>query len=133
MKEYTPQAEPDRGNPLTAELEDDVNCYREAAMTALDFFKNCARLVKEYKGDRGFAFDCWLKAMGWHEILGVETQEALANRHKKPNGDPMTKASVSKLIKQFQKPAFLNLPPVIGQRNLISCKIMRASRKAQIQ
>jgi len=134
MNEFRPMEEPDRGNPLTAELDEvAVNHYREAAAAALDFFKDCARIVKEYRGDRGFAYDCWLMAMGWDSILGVKTQDALAKRHKKADGNPMTKASVSKLVKKFQGPAFLNLPPTNGQRKLTACQTMRQSRKQQLQ
>ena len=124
--------EPDRGNPLTAELETEPNSYREAAICALDFFKDAARIIRDYRGQREFAFDCWLMAMGWHELTGVETQEELALRYKKSNGDPMTKANVSKMVKKFQSSGFLNLPPAIGQRKLSSCKNMSDKRKQQL-
>jgi hypothetical protein len=132
-KDIVEQNEPDRGNPLTAELEsDDQNHYREACVLALDFFKDSARIIKDYRGQREFALDCWLLAMGWHELSGVETQEELALRYKKSNGDPMTKANVSKMVKKFQSVGFLNLPPAIGQRKLISCKNMSDKRKQQL-
>jgi len=124
--------EPDRGNPLTAELEAEPNHYREAASRALDFFKDSARIIKDYRGCHEFAFDCWLLAMGWHETAGVETQEELALRYKKSDGSPMTKANVSKMVKKFQSVGFLNLPPAIGQRKLVSCKNMSEKRKQQL-
>lgn len=126
------QNEPDRGNPLAAELEAEPNNYREAASRALDFFKDSARIIKDYRGCREFAFDCWLLAMGWHETAGVETQEELALRYKKSDGSPMTKANVSKMVKKFQSVGFLNLPPAIGQRKLTSCKNMSEKRKQQL-
>lgn len=119
----------DRGNPLAAILEDEtpVNEYREVASRALDFFMNCARIIKEYKGDRGFAFDCWLLAMGWYPILGVPDQTALAAKWR------CKKANVSKLVKKIQGEGFLNLPPAPGQRSLAGCQTMKQSRKEQLK
>jgi len=120
--------EPDRGNPLTAELERSApNHYREAATDALDFFKNCARTIKEFRGDRGFAFDCWLLALGWYEVLGVRDQATLAAKWS------CKKANVSKLVKKFQGPGFLNLPPMPGQRSIQGCANMSTKRKGQLK
>lgn len=125
-------SEPDCGNPLTAELEESPfaeddgppNIYREAAEKANDFYKNCARAIKEFKGDRAFAFDVWLLTMGWYQILGVRDQVELAAKWG------CDKANVSKLVKKFQ--AILGLPPMPGQRSLEGCNRMRAVRKSQL-
>ena len=120
--------EPDRSNPLTAELEEAIppNIYREVASISFDFFKSCARTIKEFKGDRAFAFDCWLLAMGWYPILGVRDQVALAAKWG------CSKANVTKLVKKFQGPGFLNLPPMPGQRSISGCDTMRTKRKTQL-
>lgn len=124
--------EPDRGNPLTAELESSPNHYREAASRALDFIKESVIRIRTYKGSRDFALDCWILSMGWHDIINVRTQDELAARYKKIN-DPLnsiTKASVSKLVKQFQEE--LRIPPALGQRKVESCKTMRKTREKQL-
>lgn len=122
-----PLDECDRENPLSAIVEetDDLNHYREVAGRALDFFRNAAVIIKEYKGDRAFAFDCWLLAMGWYEILGVRDQTALAAKWS------CEKANVSKLVKRLQGPGYLNLPPGPGQRDLNACNKFRKIRKEQ--
>ena len=131
MNEH-PDIEPlddcDRGNPLAAILDDPepVNEFREASVRALAFFKSCALVLKEYKGDRDFAVDCWCLAMGWFDVIGVDDQTRLAARWK------CKKANVSKLVKKMQGCGRLNLPPTPGQRSADGCKNMAITRKKQL-
>ena len=129
IEDIEPLDEMDRGNPLAAIIDDQtpVNIFREVASRAHDFFMNGARIVKEYKGDRGFAFDCWMLALGWYPILGVRDQTELAAKWR------CKKANVSKLVKKIQSDGFLNLPPAPGQRSLAGCKTMKQSRKEQLK
>ncbi len=132
--------EPDRGNPLTSELEDDgqsdeaelqeihPNIYRQCAIIFTDRIFSIACCVMSYKGNKQFAFECVLAAQGgrFWSVLGVKDQDALADRWG------CTKANVSKLVKKFQGPGYLNMPPMPGQRTLAGCANMKASRKKQL-
>lgn len=132
LEEFTEltETEADRGNPLTAELEQaDPNLYREASARMLDFIFDALRVVKSYKGNESFASDCLCAALGgrgW-AIIGVRDQDELARKWG------CTKQNVSKLIKKMQSPAMLNLPPMPGQRSLNGCANMSRQRKAQLQ
>ena len=126
LDEFTAMEEPDRGNPLTAELEL-PNYRREAMIDAVEFFKNCARIVSKYKGNTGFAHDCMMLALGWYPVLGVDNQTALAKKWG------CTKASVNKLVKKFESRGHLNLPPAAGQRWESGCEKMSHARKEQLK
>jgi hypothetical protein len=123
----------DRSNPIVAvltEASDDptetaVNEYRLAGMRALEFCRSSAMLIKCYRGNTAFAFDCWLLAMGWFDILGVQDQVSLAARWH------CERANVGKVVKKMQ--ARLGLSPVPGQRRLEGCQHMRARRQAQLK
>lgn len=118
-------AEPDLGNPLTAELGSD-NIVRETALACFDFFKAAARIVRDYRGKPGFAHDCMLLALGWYPILGVDNQTDLAKRWQ------CTKANVNNLVKKFEGKGYLNLPPASGQRKESGCATMATARKRQL-
>lgn len=124
-------SDPDDSEPIIADAIDDpvpVNVYREAALRYMDHMQNCARIIKEYRGDPVFVCECWWLAMGWLQFLDKDrqTQTGLAAHYKHKNGRPMTKANVNKLVKKFQ--SFLTLP---GERSEISRQRMSQSRKKQ--
>mgnify|MGYP001256683106 CR=1 FL=1 len=133
----------ERGNPLEAELEsypahhypdesdEDIplNLYREAAIRFDEKLFAVATAVKEYKGNKEFAFDCVLAAFGgrYWELTRCSGQVELARKWH------CTRANVSSLIKKFQGPRFLNLPPGDGQRGLEGCKHMSESNQKQLK
>ena len=65
-----------------------ANEYREAAKRWIDFTKRGIFIIKAHSNQM-LAFDCWLLALGWHDLLGCDNQVALADVHG------VTKASVS--------------------------------------
>jgi len=119
----------DRGNPLMAELER-PNIHREEGLKFLEFMFNALRAIKSYQGNKEFALDCFLAALGgsgWAIIGGANDQSELAAKWG------CTKANVSKLVKKFQAKGFLNLPPAPGQRDLTGCRVMKQKRKGQLK
>jgi hypothetical protein len=66
-------------------------------------------------------------------MVGVRSQSELAAKYLKPDGRPMTKANVCKLVNKFQGPGFLRLPPSGGQRGIAGRKIMQEKRNGQLK
>ena len=104
------------------------NLCRETALRGYDFMKSVAFTINGVRGKRGklFAWDCYLLMMGFSEVNDIESASDLARKWK------CTKAHVTNMVKTFQSPAFLNLPPMPGQRSLSGCSNMTASRKEQL-
>lgn len=113
--------------PLAAIMDDEdalvadaAHEYREAAKRATEFFRSWAMAVKGFKGQRAFAFDCGLLALGWFDILGCATQVELANRWK------CEKENVRKLVSHIQN--LTGAPPTANQRGQDGKNAMRESR-----
>lgn len=104
------------------------NDYREAAKRSLDFFKRGATFVKGHK-HRLFAFDCWLLAMGWYDVLGCNNATELSRIHK------CTDANVTKCVKIIQSRlghGVERIEPMPGQRSLNACQTFKKSRKSKL-
>jgi len=114
--------------PVMDEEDARVNEYREAAKLGLDFFRRGAMFVKGYK-NQPFAFDCWLLALGWVDILGHYTCQSLADRWG------VKKATVSKCVKKIQAAighGLDRLVPMPGQRSLAACRKFKTARKNKL-
>jgi hypothetical protein len=105
--------------------ENPRNEYREAAERAYDFFRCWAMVVKEFKGQRAFAFDCGLLALGWTEILGCDSQVELAARWK------CEREMVRKLVNRIQR--MTGAPPLSSQRSESGKNKMWKARRKQLK
>lgn len=119
----------DQGNPIAAELteatDEKRNAYREAARRAQDFYRTGFAVVKEFRGDRGFAFDCFLLALNWLDILGVDSQVKLADKWG------CSKENVRKLVDDIQNKC--GIPTTPSQRSAKGRAKMSARRKSQLK
>src|SRR6185312_17473923 len=80
-----------------------------AAVVAQRFYRNLMLAVKAYKGPRAFALDCACLALGWTDILGLKTQQELADKWR------CEKANVNKCMKHIQD--MCGIPPTAEQRD----------------
>ena len=125
--------------PFVMPIMDETDALRdelhEIQRQCAQWVLNSVLMIRKYRGNRDFALDCWclsLGEVGW-PIVGVKSQSELASKYLKPNGKPMTKANVCKLINKFQGPGFLRLPPAGGQRGLAGRQTMSEKRNGQLK
>ncbi len=93
------------------------------------FWRRAISEVFTYKGNRAFALECFILALGtatkqpvWFDIIGVRTSVELGERWG------VSKANVNKCVRSFQK--MLNLP---GERSEQSKLKMSEVRKGQLK
>ena len=116
----------DRGNPLAAVVhEDDFSAYRDAARKSMDFYRRVFMVIQDFRGDKAFANDCAMLALGWFDLARARTQQELANRHM------CERANVNRLVNKFQ--ALLDITPLIGQRTETSRAKFSEARKKQLK
>lgn len=115
----------DRGNPLAAVLHEDDGAYREAARQSMDFYRRVFMVIQDFRGDKSFANDCAMLALGWFDLARARTQQELAVRYK------CERANVNRLVNKFQ--ALLSITPCIGQRTETSRAKFSEARKKQLK
>lgn len=96
-----------------------------AAVRAQKFYRDWALAIKSFKGPRSFAFDCACFALGWKDIVGCQTQIALATKWR------CTKANVEKCLGAIQQ--LCGIPETAEQRDKVSRKKMSVRRKGQLR
>lgn len=123
-------AEIDRGNPLTAVLEDSVpnKEYRECAEKFLAVIGQVVSFIVAYEHPRfaGYAVAC---AFGLTPITGGRSMEQI--------GDELgvDKAAVSKVTKKLQRSfgsTIEGIAPMLGQKSPEACKKYAKSRKRNL-
>jgi len=133
MNEYHEHDEPEV--EIETESESVRNDYREAAILARDFYRRWVTAIVMFKGDARFAIECGCLALGWGEIIGVNSQVELAEKWgvmgKSKKGRPLSKQNVAKLISHIQK--FAGAPPIPSQRSTEGKNKMSEKRKGQLK
>ena len=107
-----------------ASNDEAAEIFRQAARTSLDFYRRVFMSIQDYRGDKAFALDCAMLALGWHDLARAYTQMEIANRH----GD--TRANANRLVLKIQKA--VGVPPLPGQRSEKSRQKFSEERKQQL-
>lgn len=107
------------------ESVDAAEAYRQAAREALDFYRRVFMCLQDYRGDKAFANDCAMLALGWNDLARAKTQEELSRRHK------CERANVARMVNKIQ--ALVGIPPMAGQRCMAARAKFSQARKQQLK
>lgn len=106
-------------------VEEAAEIFREAARTAMDFYRTVFMRIVDFKGDKNFALDCAMLALGWYDLARAYTQEDIAKRYK------CERANVNRLVNKIQKN--VGIPPMDGQRGQSAREKFSTARKKQLK
>lgn len=99
--------------------------FRQAAAASMDFYRRLFMSIQDYRGDKAFAIDCAMLALGWHDLARAFTQQEIARRHK------CDKANVNRLVNKIQ--TLVGVPPLNGQRSNQAREKFSSIRKQQLK
>lgn len=101
------------------------DAFSSAYLVAFNFYKGIFQRIKRYRGDKAFAFDCAMLALGWEDLAKAKTQEDIAKRYN------CGRANVAREVKSIQ--CAENIPPMAGQRNEAARAKFSQARKLQLK
>lgn len=113
-----------------AERSPEENILREAAIDRLDNFwkRILRRALMSSSPDKLFVLDCLIVAVGWGELVGLESAADISLKHF---GNDSRKQLATKWINEFEEIGGLDKMP--GQRSADGRKKMREARLKQLK